>query len=266
MSRHTFLFSILVVSSFGQVAQTQPGKDRAQTGKATTAVGQPVPGTRRANPAGREDIFSFATKRVNPQDIDYGDWLERRRQAFLESSVANPYFWYSGLATLLILAGMFAYGVRFLDERRKLWHAAEMANDFWNDAQYARSLANAAIEKYNTHMEECNRVIESQLSGRASPAALEASDFQSQLERVRAERDNLDSENKRLKAELERSSGLMDSLSARVNNLEPKVEQNGAGVRGGSGADGERNLVSKINSLQQQLDAERQQNRRLRGA
>src|SRR5207248_3248721 len=135
-----------------------------------------------------------------------------------------------------------SFGVRFLDERRKLWHAAEMATDFWNDAQYARCLANAAAEKYNRHMTECNRVIETQLSGRASPAALEASDFQSQLERVRAERDNLESENKRLKADLERSSGLMDSLSARVNNLEPKVARSS----GGNGTESDSKLIAKI--------------------
>jgi hypothetical protein len=33
---------------------------------------------------------------------------------------------------------MLAYGVRVMDEKRKLWRAAEILNDVWNDAQYAR--------------------------------------------------------------------------------------------------------------------------------
>ena len=262
MSRVLFLSMALIAPLCGQVERPASAGGQPDKQRPAAVLHQPALGARRTKTGGREDFFSFATKRVNPQDVDYGDWLERRRQAFLDSSIANPYFWYSCAATLAILAGMFAFGVRYLDERRKLWHAAEIATDFWNDAQDARCLANAAAEKYNRHMMECNRVIEGQLSGRASPAALEASDSQSQLERVRAERDNLESENKRLKADLERSNSLMDSLSARVNNLEPKLPANS----GGNGVESDGRLIAKINSLQHQLEAERQQNRRLRGA
>jgi hypothetical protein len=262
MRRLLSLFVISVVSSFGQGTQRMAATNDTTQRQATSPSPQAPPVTRPGKAGAREDFFSFITRRVNPDDIDYGAWLERRRQAFIDASVANPYFWYSTVATLVILVGMFGCGVHFLDARRKLWHAAEMATDFWNDAQYARSQAQAAIKRYNAHIEDCNRVIETQLSGRASPAALEADDFQKQLDRLRAERDNLESENKRLKADLERTNGLMDSLSARVNNLEPKGAQNSAG----SSADHGGKFVSKINSLQQQLDAERQQNRRLRGA
>jgi len=43
---------------------------------------------------------------------------------------------------------MLAYGVRVMDEKRKLWRAAEILNDVWNDAQYARAMAETAIQKY----------------------------------------------------------------------------------------------------------------------
>ena len=121
----------------------------------------------------KDDFFTASTKLVNKNDLDYGAMIERRRQAFLDASAANPFFWYSALTTALLMVLMLAYGVRVMDEKRKLWRAAEILNDVWNDAQYARALAETAIQKYNRHMEECNRVIEAQLSGRASPTALE---------------------------------------------------------------------------------------------
>ena len=108
---------------------------------------------------------------------------------------------------------MLAYGVRVMDEKRKLWRAAEILNDVWNDAQYARALAETAIQKYNRDMEECNRVIEAQLSGRASPTALEATDARNELTRLRGELDAVDSDRKVLKAKLTtRNGSLTNSL------------------------------------------------------
>jgi hypothetical protein len=95
-------------------------------------------------PAGRptheqkDDFFTASTKLVNKNDFDYGAMLERRRQAFLDASAANPFFWYSALTTALLMVLMLAYGVRVMDEKRKLWRAAEILNDVWNDAQYVR--------------------------------------------------------------------------------------------------------------------------------
>ena len=114
---------------------------------------------------------------------------------------------------------MLAYGVRVMDEKRKLWRAAEILNDVWNDAQYARALAQTAIQKYNRHMEECNRVIEAQLSGRASPTALEATDARNELTRLRGELDTVDGERKVLKAKLDDKERLIDELSVRLYAL-----------------------------------------------
>src|SRR6202167_1661709 len=152
---------------------------------------------------------------------------------------------------------MLAYGVRVMDEKRKLWHAAEILNDVWNDAQYARALAETAIQKYNRHMGECNRVIESQLSGRASPTALGATDARNELTRLRGE--------------LDTTERLIDELSARLDALE-KAGQPGGSIqpRNGSGTPGpnetERKLIARINQLAEQLEAEKRKNRTLKGA
>jgi hypothetical protein len=209
----------------------------------------------------KQDFFTSSTKLVNKSNVDYGAILERRRQAFLESSAANPFFWYSALTTALVMVLMFAYGVRVMDEKRKLWRAAEILTDVWNDAQYARATAEGAIERHNSHMGACNRVIEAQLSGRLSPAALETTDARNELSRVRSELDSIDSERKLLKAKLDEKEKLVDDLSIRLSALE-KGELNGGGNRGES----EGRLVARINQLTQQLDAEKQRNRALKGA
>ena len=180
----------------------------------------------------KEDFFTSSTKLVNKSDVDYGAMLEQRRQAFLDASAANPFFWYSALTTAILMVLMFAYGVRVMDEKRKLWRAAEILNDVWNDAQYARATAETAIERHNRHMEACNRVIEAQLSGRPSPAALETTDARNELTRVRGELDSVDSERKLLKAKLDEKEKLVDDLSVRLSALE-KGEQNGSSVRQG---------------------------------
>jgi hypothetical protein len=246
-------------SSTGGAKQTQPTAGHSQRQADTRPKEQ------------KEDFFSSSTKLVNKSDADYGAMLERRRQAFLDASAANPFFWYSALATALLIALMFAYGVRVMDEKRKLWRAAEVLNDVWNDAQYARATAETAIERHNHHMEACNRVIEAQLSGRPSPAALETTDARNELSRVRGELDSVDSERKLLKAKLDEKEKLVDDLSVRLSALE-KGEQNGGSIpartqNGGPGhGESEGRLIARINQLTQQLEAEKQKNRALKGA
>jgi len=64
---------------------------------------------------------------------------------------------------------MFAYGVRVMDENENSGAAAEILNDVWNDAQYARATGREGDRTAQLPYGECNRVIEAQLSGRPSP-------------------------------------------------------------------------------------------------
>jgi len=253
-------------------ANGQPAPNSAHRGEQAQPKVEAPHGQVGARPrAEKENFFTSSTKLVNRSDVDYGALVERRRQAFLDASVANPFFWYSALTTSFLIALMFAYGVRVMGEKRKLWRAAEILNDVWNDAQYARATAVAAIERYNRHMETCNRVIEAQLSGRPSPAALETTDVRNELIRVRGELDSVESERKLLKAKLDEKEKLVDDLSVRLSALE-KGEQNGgmipARTQSGSAGFGEPEgrLVARINQLTQQLEAEKQRNRALKGA
>ena len=214
------------------------------------------------NGQSRDDFFHSSAKLVNKSDYDWGAWLAERRRSFVEASVGNPFFWYSALTTVILMLLMTAYGVRVLDERRKLWRAAEILTDVWNQDQYSRVIAHAAVEKHNRHMLECNRVVEAQFSGRPSAASLETSDAREQLELVRAERDTLDSDVKRLSAELEKKEQTVSDLSTRLKALENDAPTGRAGVV--SASDGK--LIARVNQLTQQLEAERQKNRSLKGA
>ena len=259
--------TVLVSMAFGVLAYGQGGPASPEKHQQSKAQHGPYERPSSARPyEGREDFLHFGTKQVNPSDADWGAWVEQRRQAFLEAMAGNPFFWYSALTTGLLMMLMVAFGVRIMDEKRKLWHAAEILTDVWNQGQYSQFVAQTATEKYNRHMLDCNRVIEAQVSGRASPAMFEASDAKEQLERLRAERDNLDSDNRRLKAELEKHDGIIRNLSTRVKDLEPQPDQNGSGANQSGGSETERKLIAKVNQLRQELEAEKQKNRSLKGA
>jgi hypothetical protein len=259
--------AVLVSMAFGVLAFGQGQSATPEKHQRSKAQHGPYERPSSARPdEGKEDFFHFATKEVNPHDTDWGAWIEQRRQAFLEAMAANPFFWYSAFTTGLLMTLLVAFGVRIMDEKRKLWHAAEILTDVWNQEQYSQFIAQTATEKYNRHMLDCNRVIEAQVSGRSSPAMFEASDAKEQLERLRAERDNLDSDNRRLKAELEKHDGIIRNLSTRVKDLEPQLDQNGSGVSQAGGLETERKLIAKVNQLRQELEAEKQKNRSLKGA
>ncbi|HYM06064.1 MAG TPA: hypothetical protein VEU11_05845 [Terriglobales bacterium] len=257
------LTATLSVSLWAQTAHSQPRQAAASQPTSGPTAPHQQPQTRRPYQH-REDFFHASTKLVNPKDFDYGAWIEERRRALLEASVANPFFWYSALTTGLVMLLMLMYGVRVLGEKRKLWHAAEILTDVWNQDQYSRAVAAAAVDKYNRHMEECNRAVEAQLSGRPSPTALEADDAKRQIENLRADLSATESAKNEAKTQLGKKDKLIAEMSARITALEKMWEENGGSPP--AGTDTVTKLVARINTLQQQLEAERQRNRQVKGA
>ena len=47
--------------------------------------------------------YEFLLKQFNPDNFDYGEWMEERRQIFLDASARNPYFKYSAGVTIALL-------------------------------------------------------------------------------------------------------------------------------------------------------------------
>src|SRR5260370_32429930 len=54
--------------------------------------------------------YEFLLKQFNPDDLDYGKWMEERRSAFLDASVRNPYFQYGAGITILLLITVLLFG------------------------------------------------------------------------------------------------------------------------------------------------------------
>ncbi|MHB8656228.1 MAG: hypothetical protein ACYDA9_20415 [Terriglobia bacterium] len=217
--------------------------------------------------------YEFFLKRINPTDFDYGACFEERRRAFLEASVTNPYFWYSFWVTIWAVLASTAYAKRCIDQAREQNLTDEMMADLYNHDQYSREATREAIDKYNRHIEQCNRVIEAAESGRplvasgseAEPTA-NSQQLADQLTAITRERD-------KLQGELGEKSRIITDLSLRVEAVSRKTNGNGDAtvgpeIQAGStaGQSDSARLMSHINYLQQQLYAERQKNKRLKGA
>lgn len=228
---------------------------------------------RRQPYSGRGTWYEFLLNQFNPRNVDYGAWLERRRQAFLETTVRDPFFWCSLLLAAALLTALLDDTKRWLDHRRSMRVTSEMMADIYAHDLYSRRAANQAIRKYNEHIEHCNREIEAAESdgGRSAWGDAATERMKAELQRVTAQLDATTQERNKLQDELRQKALIVADLSTRLDNLAKKI--NGPEDRGRSSpasppdgsAEGAR-LVGQVNRLQEELYAERQKNRRLKGA
>lgn len=222
----------------------------------------------------RETWYEFLVRQFNPSNFDYGAWIEERKKAFLAATVQTPYFWHSLTVTLLLLFLILAYTKLHLDHRRSMWITAEMMADLYNHDLHSREVAREAIEKYNAHIEQCNRAIEAGDSpdGRPGWGDTESRSLRAELQRVAAQLEATAQDRSKLQEELAQKALVVADLSMRLDALSKKV--NGSSDRGAAAStntspdksgDGSR-FVGHINRLQEELYAERQKNKRLKGA
>lgn len=113
--------------------------------------------------------YDALLKSRNPSNFDYGNWLEQRRQAFLDASVNQPQFWYSLAVTILALFVVTFFAKRLIDAGRKLEAMELAAADVYSHDLYSREVAREVTEKYNAHMEQCNRAFETAEAGEGRP-------------------------------------------------------------------------------------------------
>jgi len=162
-------------------------------------------------------------KQFNPNDVDYGSWIERERQAFIEARIKNPYFLYSLSTSIGFLVVTALYTKLWIDHRRAMWITAEMMADVYNQDAYSRRVAQQAIEKYNTHIEHCNRVIEAAEHGGVSPGpGPEVEKLRSELMRIAEERDTATRERDIAREDLRKKSEILAEMSVRLEALASK--------------------------------------------
>jgi len=246
-----------------QQPQHQPGPQRQREAQAHTQAPARSTGSVYQR---RDSWYEFLLKQFNPSDVDYGQWIEQRREAFLEARLRNPYFGYSFGMTIALLLMLGICTKLWIDYRRAMCVTAEMMTDIFNHDQYSRETARQAIEKYNDHIERCNRAVEAAAQGIATSAAgSEAEALRAELQRVAGERDRYLQERDIAKSELETKGKMLAELSVRLDGVSSRT-----GTTGDSQSPGLRTsdpvVVQHINNLQEQLYAERQKNRQMKGA
>jgi hypothetical protein len=213
----------------------------------------------------RDTWYEFLLKQFNPNDLDYGAWTEQRRQAFLDASARNPYFKFSAGVTVALFIMAMLYAKQQIDHRRSMWITAEMMTDLYNHDMYSRQVTRDAIQKYNDHIERCNRAIEAVEHGMSVPGTDSDGDrLRSELQSVTGERDSYKRERDLAKQDLAEKERLLADMSLRLDALAKKSNRNPPNAIDMHTAD--QKLVQHINSLQEQLYAERRENRRLKGA
>jgi len=226
---------------------------------------------RQASPARpiyqrRDTWYEFLLKQFNPGNFDYGAWLEERRQVFLDASVRNPYFKYSLGTTIALLIMAVLYTKQWIDHRRAMWITAEMMTDLYNHDLYSRDVAEKAIQKYNQHIERCNRAIEAAQHGSTLPVATADTDqLNAQLQKTAGELNQATTENAVLQEQLTQKSNVIVELSLRVDALLKKNGGNLASLQPIDLSGADPNLIKHINDLQEQLVVERKKNWKLKG-
>jgi hypothetical protein len=256
------MLGVLVV---GLTLNSSRGSAQPRTTEAPrTSQAQAAP--ERAHLYQRQDTwYEFLLKQFNPSGIDYGQWLERERQAFIYTRLKNPFFLYSLCTTVALLLVAVVCAKLRIDHRRAMWITAEMMADIYNQDAYSRQIAQEAINRYNTHIERCNRAIEAAEHG--EPIAGKGSEIEQlrgELACVASERDTATRERDLAREELRKKAEILADMSVRLEALTGKSGTTTAKPTPGfHGADSK--LVTHINNLQEQLYAERTTNRRLKG-
>jgi hypothetical protein len=98
----TCLLLLGVSSGFGQNRRSRtavPGSQYSSMAAAQALGRAPQP---------PDTWCDFLLKQFNPNNLDYGRWMEERRRAFLDATVTNPYFSYGFWPTLWSLVIMSA--------------------------------------------------------------------------------------------------------------------------------------------------------------
>jgi len=185
--------------------------------------------------------------------MNLGAVWEERRRVWLENAGANRYFWYSFGATILVILSWFALAWVQNDRVRERWQLAEHAADALRYAEYCKRRSKEAIDRYNLHIETCNRVIEAGESGIATPETANLEDYKRELQRLKSDNDAKELQVTRLREQLEQKAAELNSLTERVTGAEQRLKtRTAAGSDSASAA-----LVERI----QRLEAE---NRRLK--
>src|SRR5713226_511191 len=122
------------------------------------------------SPQKRQGFFDYILGKVNPNGSDYGASMQTGRDAAVQNTVDDLYFW-SNVVTLLLLTGTAA--VIFLQWRssdKKEVVAASLITELWNGRVSDRIELERRTEQFNQLVETHNAEVEKALSLKSQPS------------------------------------------------------------------------------------------------
>ena len=263
------LSGFLTAVAFGQVGpRTRAGHDTAAPAASLSARDSASPVPRRLYEHNL-NFYEFVLRQLNPNDKDWGGWYEERRAALSGAALHNPYFWYCLGLTLALLAIRAALLKSQSDQDRQDDIMGEQLDEVRKFAANSHQVALEAIDKYNTHIELCNRAIE---VGGGAPATAAAGGSQNAQPQANPTKTRAETELEKRDKTRRESEDSQPATTApdRPNGAASPSNKGGSNEQGNESPNpltpSYNDLVRQINILQQQVIAEQDKNKRLKGA
>jgi len=206
----------------------------------------------------RQGFFDYALGKINPRGIDYGASMESARNAVVDNTIDDLYFW-SNVVTLLLLSGLVAVVLlqwRAADKREVI--AASLIAQLWNGRVSDRIEIERRTQQFNQLVEAHNADVERSLSQKPGSSQQDADAAGSVTRSVRNLADSKGiSPAEADKVAASAPDATTASLQQNILLLQRRVEalQNS-----------EQNLKQRLNQTTTLLDQERRRNGNLKGA
>lgn len=207
-----------------------------------------------------QGFFDYALGKINPQNRDYGAIIESRRNAVVENSIDDLYFW-SNVVTLTFLCALAAMVLlqwRAGDKREVI--AASLIAQLWNGRVSDRIEIERRTAEFNRLVETHNSEVElslSQKAGSSEPQAVEAGKLTRSVRNLAGTDLKVPSQEPQTANTTAATDVNVGSLQQDNLLLQRRVEalQNS-----------EQNLKQRLNQATVMLDQERRRNATLKGA
>ena len=197
--------------------------------------------------------YEVALRQINPKNTDFGSLWEQRKRAIL-SQIGNRYFQYGFATTAATVVLLTLLCVQRVSHKRALDIAAQSIADVLRHDEHSRQVAREAIRRYNEHIENCNRVIETGQDGLSKST----SEAEAELQRVRTELADTREENKALRNELAKKQKIIAGMTPRESPEQAPPVQTEMEFAPAQ-------YIARINALEKQLRAEQRKNQHAKG-
>ena len=200
-----------------------------------------------------ETWYEVALRQINPKNTDFGSLWEQHKRAIV-SQIGNRHFQYGFATTAAVVVLLTLLCVQRVSHKRALDIAAESLADVLRHDEHSRQVAREAIRRYNEHIENCNRVIETGQDGLSKST----SETEAELQRVRTELADTREENKALRNELAKKQKIIAGMTPRESPEQAPPVQTEMEFAPAQ-------FIARINALEKQLRAEQRKNQHAKG-